>query len=65
MEGPSDMGKPSAGPEEGGRMCTVRLKMHVSRPFFNQRLGLEDTPSRGKFLKEPLDLLIINPLSIA
>jgi hypothetical protein len=26
-----------------------------SRPFLNQRLRLEDTPSRGKLHKEPLN----------
>jgi hypothetical protein len=44
---------------------TVRLKMSVSRPFLNQRLGLEDTPSRGNLSKETLNFLEINPPSIA
>jgi hypothetical protein len=44
---------------------TVRLKMIVSRPFLNQRLGLEDTPSRGNLSKETLNFLVINPPSIA
>jgi hypothetical protein len=37
----------------------------VNRSILNLRPRLEDTPSRGKLLKEPLDLLIINPPSIA
>jgi hypothetical protein len=33
----------------------------ASRPFADQRLRLEDTPSRGRFIKEPLDFFIIEP----
>jgi hypothetical protein len=40
---------------------TVSLPMNTSRPFADQRLGLEDTPSRCRFLKEPLDFFIIEP----
>jgi hypothetical protein len=33
----------------------------VRRPFSDRRVGIEDTPSRGKFLKESLDFSIIEP----
>jgi hypothetical protein len=33
-----------------------------SRPFADQWLGLEDTPSRGKLHKEPLCLYEIEPV---
>jgi hypothetical protein len=32
-----------------------------SRPFSNQRLRLEDTPSRGKLHKEPLCFSLLEP----
>jgi hypothetical protein len=50
-------------PDLGKRIgfFTVELQVIVSRPFADQRLGLEDTPSRGRFIKEPLDFFIIEP----
>jgi hypothetical protein len=44
---------------------TVALLMNPSRPFSNQWPRLEDTPSRGKFLKETLGFLEINLRSMA
>jgi hypothetical protein len=35
--------------------------MNGSRPILNQGPRLEDTPSRGKLYKEPLDFFIIGP----
>jgi hypothetical protein len=50
-------------PDLGKRIgfFTVELQVIVSRPFADQRLGLEDTLSRGRFIKEPLDFFIIEP----
>jgi hypothetical protein len=36
-------------------------KVVVRHPFSNRRVGIEDTPSRGKFIKESLDFSIIEP----
>jgi hypothetical protein len=56
------MEEPPAGPgEEESGFFTVSLPMNTSRPFADQRLRLEDTPSRGRFIKEPLDFFIIEP----
>jgi hypothetical protein len=44
---------------------TVHLMMNTNRWIRDEGLRLEDTPSRGKLLKEPLSFLIINPPSIA
>jgi hypothetical protein len=56
--------RPDLGKKESG-FFTVSLPMNTSRPFADQRLGLEDTLSRGRFLKETLNSLVINPQSIA
>jgi hypothetical protein len=37
------------------------LGVNVSGPFVDQRAGLEDTPSWGKFLKESLGFSEIEP----
>jgi hypothetical protein len=65
MEGPPAMGSCQPDLEMEAGFFTVKLKMIVSRPFLNQRLGLEDTPSRGNLSKETLNSLIINPPSKA
>jgi hypothetical protein len=50
-------------PDLGKRIgfSTVELKMNVNRPIRDQRSRLELTPSRCRFLKEPLDFFIIEP----
>jgi hypothetical protein len=65
MEGPPAMVKPPAGHEGGDQMVTVDLMMNMNRWIRDEGLRLEDTPSRGKLLKEPLNFLVINPPSIA
>jgi hypothetical protein len=37
----------------------------VRRPFSDQRVGLEDTPSRGKIVKESLRFSLLEPRSLA
>jgi hypothetical protein len=37
------------------------LGVNVSRPFVDQRAGLEESPLRGKFLKESLGFPEIEP----
>jgi hypothetical protein len=37
----------------------------TSRPFADQRLRLEDTPSRGKIYKEPLCFYEIEPVVLS
>jgi hypothetical protein len=59
------MGKPPAGHGGDDRMVTVHLMMNTNRWIRDEGLRLEDTPSRGKLLKEPLSFLIINPRSLA
>jgi hypothetical protein len=41
------------------------LGSNIGRPIVNQRSGLEHTGSHGKFTKETLGFLEINPRSIA
>jgi hypothetical protein len=48
------MEEPAAGVgEERAGFYTVRLLVIESRPIVNQRMRLEDTPSRVIFLKRP------------
>jgi hypothetical protein len=44
---------------------TVGLKMNLSRPSCDQRMRLDHTPSRGKFVKETLSFSETNPRSLA
>jgi hypothetical protein len=40
---------------------SLSLRLNGGRPFSDQGLRLEDTPSRGKLLKDSLDFSIIEP----
>jgi hypothetical protein len=40
---------------------SLSLRLNGGHPFSNKGLKLEDTPSRGKLLKESLDFSIIKP----
>jgi hypothetical protein len=54
--------RPPAGVEEDGRRPLSPLPGNdFSRLFADQRLGLEDTSSRGKIYKEPLCFYEIEP----
>jgi hypothetical protein len=53
---------PPAGLVVDGRLpLSLSLGIISSRPFVDQRTRLEDTPSRGKFVKEPLCFFELEP----
>jgi hypothetical protein len=47
------------------RVAVISLSLlsrsDVRRPFLDLRVGLEDTPSRGKVVKEPLRFSLLEP----
>jgi hypothetical protein len=56
--------RPPAGLVEDGRLpLSLSLGVNFSRPFVDQWARLEDTPLRGKFLKESLGFPEIEPAS--
>jgi hypothetical protein len=57
----SAMEEPPAGLDRDDRMVTVLLMMNTNRWIRDEGLRLEDTPSRGRFIKEPLEFFIIEP----
>jgi hypothetical protein len=46
---------------DGRRRLSLSPRMNGDCPILRQRSRLEDTPSRGRFIKEPLDFFIIEP----
>jgi hypothetical protein len=40
----------------------LSLGLNGSHPLDDQRVGLEDTPSRGKIVKEPLCFSLLDPV---
>jgi hypothetical protein len=54
--------RPPASVEEDNRFFSLSLGLNGCRPLDDQRVGLEDTHSRGKIVKEPLYFSLLDPV---